>query len=68
MKSTRKVYYLNYPSRRVPMIRLSGKHLNQIGIDIGDMIKVEYNQEQIIITKQIRKEALNESSTILFSS
>lgn len=50
------------------MIRLSGKHLNQIGIDIGDMIKVEYNQEQIIITKQIRKEALNESSTVLFSS
>jgi len=39
------------------MIRLSGKHLNQIGIEVGDLIKVEYNQEQIIITKQSRKEA-----------
>lgn len=57
MKSLRKVYYLNYQSRRVPMIRLSGKHLNLIGIEIGDVIKVVYNPDQIIITKQNRKEA-----------
>lgn len=39
------------------MIRLSGKHLNLIGIEIGDVIKVVYNPDQIIITKQNRKEA-----------
>ena len=52
MKTHRKVYYLNYPDQKVPMIRLSGKFLNLIGIHIGDRIKVDYSTDQIIITKQ----------------
>jgi hypothetical protein len=55
MKTRRKVYYLNYTNKQVPMIRLSGKYLNRYGINIGDSIKVIYTKEQIIITK-IRKE------------
>jgi formylmethanofuran dehydrogenase subunit D len=52
MKAERKVYYLRYANRKVPMIRLAGKYLNQFGIEIGDSIKVEYSKGQIIIKKQ----------------
>ena len=55
MKTQRKVYYLNYTDKQVPMIRLSGKYLIRYGINIGDSIKVVYTNEQIVITK-IRKE------------
>jgi len=52
MKTLRKVYYLCYPNYKVPMIRLSGKYLQQFGLNIGDSIKVDYSSDQIIITKQ----------------
>ncbi len=52
MKLYRKVYYLNYPLYKVPMIRLAGKFLEHIGIHVGDRIKVEYTANQILITKQ----------------
>ena len=55
MKTKRKVYYLNYTEKQVPMIRLSGKYLIRYGINIGDTIKVKYTREQIVITKT-RKE------------
>jgi len=51
MKTQRKVYYLNYTDKQVPMIRLSGKYLIRYGINIGDSIKVKYTNEQIVITK-----------------
>ncbi len=51
MKTQRKVYYLNYTDKQVPMIRLCGKYLIRYGINIGDSIKVKYTNEQIVITK-----------------
>ena len=51
MKTLRKVYYLNYNDKMVPMIRLSGKYLNRYGMNIGDSIKVVYTNNQIVITK-----------------
>lgn len=51
MKTNRKVYYLNYPDKRVPMIRISGKFLNRYGINIGDKIEVDYSEDQITIKK-----------------
>ena len=55
MKTQRKVYYLNYTDKQVPMIRLCGKYHIRYGINIGDSIKVKYTNKQIVITK-IRKE------------
>jgi len=43
-------YYRNGYSK-VPFIRLAGRYIEKIGINIGDSVKVEFIDNQIIISK-----------------
>ena len=52
----RKVYYYSHDSEANsfrPMIRLQGKHLKSYGFNIGDIIEVYFEQNNITIKKVI---------------
>jgi len=51
-KKTYTVYYLD----NVPMVRLTGKWLQDIGINIGDKLKLIQSKNMIILAKLSDKE------------
>lgn len=51
MKKTRKIYYIQQGKRVVPFIRISGKYLNDIDLNIGDSIELTFSRGLITINK-----------------
>jgi len=51
MKKTRKIYYLYQGKDFVPLIRISGKYLNDYDLNIGDRIELTLSKGEIIIHK-----------------
>jgi len=51
-KKTYTVYYLN----GVPMIRLTGKWLEELGINIGDKLELTQDKDKIILSKMPSEE------------
>lgn len=46
-----KICYLWQGKKQVPRINLAGEYLKNAGFEIGDQIKVEIKNKQLIITK-----------------
>ena len=51
MKKTRKIYYLYQGKGFVPLIRISGKYLNDYDLNIGDRIELTLSKGEITIHK-----------------
>jgi hypothetical protein len=51
MKRTKKIYYLYQGKGIVPLIRISGKYLNNYDLNIGDKIELTLSRGKITIYK-----------------
>jgi len=52
IKVNRRYRKLVYSSYFIPEIRLSGKWLEEIGINIGDLVSINIEENKLSITKQ----------------